>query len=98
MDAMEKLDSLCTLPKVYCDADDLLQLPPPIPALSVGVEISNLSEKVENLQREVSHGLMELKNSMKSVAKVGPEQEDNPARTLTTPHAKSRAIEGEDLA
>lgn len=69
MDAMEKLDRQHALSKVCCEADNLLQLPLSIPALSVGVEISNLSEKTENLQREVSRGLMELENSMKSVTK-----------------------------
>ena len=81
---------------MYYEADNLLQLPPSIPALSVGVEISNLSEKTENLQKEVSRGLMELENSMKSVPKSASAQEDDPTHTLTAPHPKSRAIEGED--
>ena len=43
MDALEKLDGKQALLKIYCEADDLLQLPLTIPALSVSVQIANLS-------------------------------------------------------
>ena len=78
MDALEKLDGKQALPKIYCEADDLLQLPPAIPASSASVEIANLSEKIENLQNEVNRGLMEMNNNIKSLERAVPVQEDVP--------------------
>ena len=68
LDAMEKLDACGTLPKLYCKANDLLQLPPAIPARSVSVEVSNLADKIESLKKEVGQSLNEMNNSIKSLS------------------------------
>lgn len=67
LDTVEELDACQALPKVYCKADDLLRLPPVIPARSVSVEVSNLADKIENLQKEVDWSLTEM-NNIKSLS------------------------------
>ena len=39
LDVMEKLDGRQALPNFYCEADDLVYLPPAVPARSVSVEM-----------------------------------------------------------
>ena len=68
LDAVEKLDACQVLPKPYCEADDLLRLPPAIPARSVSVEVSNLADKIESLQKEVDQSLTEMNNNIKSLS------------------------------
>jgi len=95
MDAMEKLDRQNALPKVYCEAENLLQLPPAIPALSVGVKLVREDRKSTERSKLWSHGVEEQHDKCR---KSGPAQEDDPTHPLTSPHPKSRAKEGEDLA
>ena len=52
LDAMEKLDGQQALPNFYCEADDLLYLPHAVLARSVSVEMLNLSDKIDQLQKQ----------------------------------------------
>jgi len=100
LDAMKKLDACGVLPKLYCKADDLLQLPAAIPAHSVSVEVSNLVDKIESLQKEVGQSLNEMNNSIKSLSTKAVSTtvtaSDSP-RSSSTGAAYLKTTAGEDL-
>ena len=101
LDAMEKLDACGALPKLYCEADDLLQLPPAIPARSVSVEVSNLADKIESLQKEVCQSLNEMNNSIKSLSTKAVSTTvtaSGSPSSSSTGAAYSKTAAGEDLA
>ena len=84
LDAMEKLDGRQVLPNFYCEAD-LLYLPPAVPAHSVSVEMLNLSDKIDQLQKEVGWSIAEMNDSIKSLsAKAVP--------TVTNGHSLRTAM------
>ena len=66
MDAMEKLNDRQVLPNFYCEADDLLYFPPAVLARLVSVEMLNLSDKINQLQKEVGRSIAEMNDSIKS--------------------------------
>ena len=97
--AMEKLDACQALLRLYCEADDLLRLPQVIPARSVSVEVTNLTDKIESLQKEVGRSSTEMNNikslSVKAVLTTVTAS-DGPSSLLTrTVYSKAA---GEDLA
>ena len=65
---MEKLDGRQVLPNIYCEADDLLYLQPAVLAHSVSVEMLNLSDKIDQLQKEVGRSIAEMNDSIKSLS------------------------------
>ena len=65
---MEKLDGRQVLPNFYCEADDLLYLQPAVLARSVSVEMLNLSDKIDQLQKEVGRSIAEMNDSIKSLS------------------------------
>ena len=97
---MEKLDACQALLRLYCEADDLLRLPPVIPARSVSVEVTNLADKIESLQKEVGRISTEMNNNIKSLSAKAVlttvTASDGPSSLLTrTVYSKAA---GEDLA
>ena len=64
---MEKLDGRQVL-NFYCKADDLLYLPPAVPAHLVSVEMLSLSDKIDQLQKEVGWSIAEMDDSIKSLS------------------------------
>ena len=68
LDAMEKLDDRQVLPNFYCEANDLLYLPTAVPARLVSVEMLNLSDKIDQLQKEVGWSIAEMNDSIKSLS------------------------------
>ena len=95
---MEKLDACQALPKLYCEADDLLRLPPAIPARSVSEEVSNLADKIESLQKEVAQSLTEMNNikSLSAKAVLTTVTASNNPSSLSTRTAYTKAT-GKDL-
>ena len=65
---MEKLDGRQALLNFYCKADDLLYLPPAVPARLVSVEMLSLSDKIDQLQKEVGWSIAEMDDSIKSLS------------------------------
>ena len=96
-DAVEKLDACQALPLLYYEADDLLRLPPAIPARLVSVEVSSLADKIESLQKEVGRSLTEMNKNLGAKAVLTTViASDNPS-SLSTRRVYSKAA-GEDLA
>ena len=65
---MEKLDGRQVPPNFYCEADDLLYLQPAVLARSVSVEMLNLSDKIDQLKKEVGRSIAEMNDSIKSLS------------------------------
>ena len=65
---MEKLNDRQVLPNFYCEADDLLYFPPAVLARLVSVEMLNLSDKINQLQKEVGWSIAEMNDSIKSLS------------------------------